>query len=205
MSGTGATPAGRLRERLRAGAPLVGTFLKLPALETVDIAASAGSDMAVVDGEHSQLDEGDIRRLVRHAAAIGLPTVVRVPSVDPGAIGRLLEAGAAGIQLSSLRASSERDALLAASRYPPRGARSLSLAHPAANYGGMSLPAYLAAQEGGPLMVGQIETAMTQAPLAELLEGLDVAFIGSTDLSVDLGTPGRLDDERVRARVAEIG
>jgi 4-hydroxy-2-oxoheptanedioate aldolase len=52
--------------------------------------------------------------------------------------------------------------------------------------------------------VGQIETATTVDPLAELLTGLDVAFIGTTDLSVDLGRPGMLEDERVRARVAEI-
>jgi 4-hydroxy-2-oxoheptanedioate aldolase len=52
--------------------------------------------------------------------------------------------------------------------------------------------------------VGQIETATTVDPLADLLPGLDVAFIGTTDLSVDLGRPGILDDERVRVRAAEI-
>lgn len=194
----------RLRQRLRDGPPLVGTFLKLLALETVDIAASAGFDFAVVDGEHSQLDEGEIRLLVRHAAALGLPAVVRIPAVDAGAINRLLEAGAAGIQLSSLRARSERDALIAASRYAPGGTRSVSLAHPAADFGAEGLGAYLERHKAGPLLVGQIETATTVDPLAELLPGLDVAFIGTTDLSVDLGRPGLFDDERVRARAAEI-
>lgn len=194
----------RLRQRLRDGPPLVGTFLKLPALETVDIAASAGFDLVVVDGEHSQLDEGEIRLLVRHAAALRLPAVVRIPAVDAGVIDRLLEAGAAGIQLSSLRARSERDALVAATRYPPGGTRSVSLAHPAADYGAEGLAAYLERQREGPLLVGQIETATTADPLGELLRGLDVAFIGTTDLSVDLGRPGLLDDERVRKRVSEI-
>jgi 4-hydroxy-2-oxoheptanedioate aldolase len=193
----------RLREGLRAGA-LVGTFLKLPALETVDIAASAGSDFVVVDGEHSQLDEGDQLRLVRHASAIGLPAVVRIPAVDGAAINRLLEAGAAGIQLSTLRAIAQRDALIAATRYAPGGTRSVSLAHPAAGYGAEALTAYLERVKAGPLLVGQIETATTVDPLGDLLAGLDVAFIGTTDLSVDLGRPGMLDDERVRARVSEI-
>jgi 4-hydroxy-2-oxoheptanedioate aldolase len=192
-----------LRELLRAG-PIVGTFVKLPASESVDIAGSAGSDFVVVDGEHSQLDEGDQLRLVRHAAAIGLPAVVRVPTVDSAAINRLLEAGAAGIQLSTLRATAQRDALIAATRYAPGGTRSVSLAHPAAGYGAEALAAYLERVKAGPLLVGQIETATTVDPLATLLAGLDVAFIGTTDLSVDLGRPGLLDDERVRARVAEI-
>jgi 4-hydroxy-2-oxoheptanedioate aldolase len=194
----------RLRERLRSGAPVVGTFVKLPALETIDIAASAGFDVIVVDGEHAQLGESECLALVRHAAALGLPAIVRIPAVDAGHINRLVEAGAAGIQLSSLRARAERDALVAASRYPPEGTRSVSLAHPAADYGAMPLAAYLERSKGGPLLVGQIETGTTVDPLADLLSGLDVAFIGTTDLSVDLGRPGMLDDERVRSRVLEI-
>jgi 4-hydroxy-2-oxoheptanedioate aldolase len=194
----------RLRERLRKGAPLVGTFLKLPAIETVDIAATAGFDLVVVDGEHAQLDEGQIRALVRHAAALGLPAVVRIPALDGGAIGRILEAGAAGIQLSALRARHERDGLVATTRYAPAGTRSVSLAHPAADYGAEPLAAYLERQQPGPLLIGQIETATTADPLTDLVAGLDVAFIGSTDLSVDLGRPGQLGDERVRARVEEI-
>jgi 4-hydroxy-2-oxoheptanedioate aldolase len=198
------TPASRLRERLRSGPPIVGTFLKIAALETVDIASSAGLDCVIVDGEHAQLDQSQSLGLVRHAAAVGLPAIVRIPAVDAGYVNRLLEAGAAGIQLSSLRARSDRDALIAAARYPPEGPRSISLAHPAADYGAVPLGAYLEMSKGGPLLVGQIETATTVDPLDELLPGLDVAFIGTTDLSVDLGRPGMLDDERVRARTKEI-
>jgi 4-hydroxy-2-oxoheptanedioate aldolase len=194
----------RLRERLRTGAPLVGTFVKIAALETIDIASSAGLDFVIVDGEHAQLDQSECLALVRHAAVSGLPAVVRIPAVDAGYANRLLEAGAAGIQLSSLRARSERDALVAATRYPPEGTRSVSLAHPAADYGAVPLGDYLERSQGGPVLVGQIETATTVDPLADLLAGLDVAFIGTTDLSVDLGRPGRLDDERVRARMTEI-
>ncbi|HEX9267147.1 MAG TPA: aldolase/citrate lyase family protein [Candidatus Limnocylindria bacterium] len=198
------TPASRLRERLRTGAPIVGTFVKLAALETIDIASSAGLDLVIVDGEHAQLDQSECLALVRHAAALGLPAIVRIPAVDAGYVNRLLEAGAAGIQLSSLRLRGQRDALIAASRYPPEGTRSVSLAHPAADYGAVPLGAYLERSRDGPLLIGQIETATTLDPLDDLLPGLDVAFIGTTDLSVDLGRPGMLDDERVRARVTEI-
>jgi 4-hydroxy-2-oxoheptanedioate aldolase len=204
LSDHAVTPAARLRQRLREGGRLVGTFLKMPALESVDISASAGFDMVVIDGEHAQLDEGEVRLLVRHAAALGLPALVRIPALDAGAVNRLLEAGAVGIQLSSLRSCAQRDALLRATRYAPDGTRSVSLAHPRADYGAVPLAAYLAREKEGPLLVGQIETATTDDPLAEVLAGLDVAFIGTTDLSVDLGRPGQLGDERVAARVAEI-
>src|SRR4051794_41908750 len=74
---------------------IVGTFVKLPALETVDLCAAA-LDFCVVDYEHSQLAEADVLRLVRHAAARTFPAVVRIPEVDRGLVNRLLEAGAAG-------------------------------------------------------------------------------------------------------------
>ena len=195
----------QLRERLRAGAPIVGTFVKLPALESVDLVRSLAFDLATVDGEHSQLDERAILALVRHGAALGLPMLVRTPTRDAGQINRMLEAGAAGIQLSTLRSRRDRDALAAATRYAPDGARSVSLAHPQADYSGIPLVKYLEQSKAAfPLLVGQIETATTDDPLDEVVRGLDCAFLGTTDLSVDIGRPGRLDDEPVKKRVAEI-
>src|SRR5690242_8429923 len=99
---------------------LVGTFVKLPALESVELCA-ASLDFCVVDHEHSQLAESDVLRLVRHAAALGFPAVVRIPQVDRGLVNRLLEAGAAGIQLSSVRRVAEVQALRDATRYAPGG------------------------------------------------------------------------------------
>src|ERR671933_895005 len=116
-----------LRERLREGR-LVGTFVKLPALESVEIVA-AELDFAVVDLEHSQLSEAEALRLVAHARALGLAAVVRLPEVARGLVNRLLEAGAAGLQLSSVRRVAEIRAVRAASAYPPAGTRSISLAH----------------------------------------------------------------------------
>src|ERR671937_1946708 len=104
-----------LRERLSEGR-LVGTFVKLPALESIEIVASE-LDFAVVDLEHSQLAEGDALRLVRHAHAFGFPAVVRIPELERGLVNRLLEAGAAGIQLSTVRSRAQVEALRRACVY----------------------------------------------------------------------------------------
>lgn len=187
-----------LRDRLTSER-LTGTFLKLPATESVDLAASAGYDFIVVDLEHSQLSDGDAIRLLRHAHALRLPALARVPTCDRGLVNRLLEAGGQGIQLSSVRSVAEVRALVSATRYPPKGDRSISLAHPAAGYG--SVPLAQAVTRPAPLVVGQIESAETDDPLEEvLMAGLDVAFVGMTDLEVDVG----FDSVRLSARVQEI-
>ncbi|HJQ73437.1 MAG TPA: aldolase/citrate lyase family protein [Gaiellaceae bacterium] len=187
-----------LRERLREGR-LVGTFVKLPALESIEICAQS-LDFCVVDHEHSQLAESDVLRLVRHAAAIGFAAVVRIPEVNRGLVNRLLEAGAAGIQLSSTRRVAEVEALVSAVAYSPEGSRSISLAHPAAQYGAVPLKDYLAATER-PLVVIQLETRETDDPPLELCRaGADVAFLGLTDLLVDCG----LDEGAAATRADEL-
>jgi 4-hydroxy-2-oxoheptanedioate aldolase len=188
----------RLRERLESGR-LVGTFVKLPALESVEICAQS-LDFCVVDYEHSQLSEADVLRLVRHAAALDFPAVVRIPEVDRGLVNRLLETGAAGIQLSSVRRVAEVQALASAAAYAPAGARSISLAHPQAGYGALPLRDYLASTEA-PLVVIQLETRATDDPPVELCRaGADVAFLGLTDLLVDCG----LDEDVAGARADEL-
>lgn len=187
-----------LRERLTA-ARLVGTFVKLPALESIDLCA-ASLDFAVVDYEHSQLSEHDVLRLVRHATAVGFPVVVRVPEVDRGLVNRLLEAGAAGLQLSSVRTVAEVQALRSATLYAPAGTRSISLAHPGAGYGAIGVRDYVAGAKA-PLVVVQLETRDTDDSLEEICRaGADVIFLGLTDLLVDCA----LDDAAAAARADEI-
>jgi|SRR5215207_491429 len=179
-----------------------GLFVKLPSTEVVDIVAASALDFIVVDLEHSQLSEGEALRLVRHAYTLGFPALARIPEFDRGAVNRLLEAGAAGIQLSTVRRAAQISELRSACRYPPDGNRSISLTHPLAGYGATSLANYLAQRESeAPLVVAQIETATTEDSLDEIMEARpDAVFIGTADLAVDLG----LDTEHVRARIEEI-
>jgi len=178
-----------------------GLFVKLAATEVIDIAARSGLDFVVIDLEHSQLSEADALALTRHAATIGLPALARVPELDRGLVNRLLEAGARGIQLSTVRSVAQVEALRTSMRYAPAGHRSVSLAHPGAGYGEVPLADYLAAEElNPPELVAQIETAETDDPLPDVLAGVDVAFVGTTDLLVEVG----MDDARLRARVEAI-
>lgn len=188
-----------LRGALREGRRARGTFVKLASVEVVEVAA-ATVDFAVVDLEHSQLSEADALRLLHHAWALGFPTLLRIHELDRSLVNRALEAGAAGIQLSSVRAAADVLGLREACLYAPRGSRSVSLAHSVASFGATALRDYLESAPD-PLLVVQIETAATDDPLETILgAGADVAFVGMTDLAVDY----ELDEARVEARVDEI-
>ncbi|MBO0730855.1 MAG: hypothetical protein J2P57_16485, partial [Acidimicrobiaceae bacterium] len=90
-------------------------------------------------------------------------------------------------------------------QHPPAGRRSVSLAQPAAGYGSRPLTQHLdALRAAPPLLVGQIESGATTDPLDRILTRLDVVFVGTTDLTVDMGVPGQLDHPAVVERVDEI-
>ena len=187
---------------LDLGKRVRGLFVKLPTTEVVDLAAEAGFDFVVVDLEHSQLAEVEAFGLIRHAFTRGFPALARVREAPRGLVNRLLEAGAAGIHLSSVQRAGEVRELRAAMRYAPHGVRSISLTHPIARYGATSLADYLrAAEERSPLLVAQIESEETDDALDEIADaGPDVLFVGTTDLAVDVG----LDDERLHRRIDEV-
>jgi 2-keto-3-deoxy-L-rhamnonate aldolase RhmA len=183
---------------------VLGTFVKLGRREVIEILALAGLDFAICDLEHSQITEAEAGHMIAAGKSSGLPVIVRVAHFDPGQINRLLEAGAAGIQLPQVQARDQVAAFRAACKYPPEGSRSVSLAQPAAGYGSEPLAEYLERSNREVLLVGQLETREVEQPLTALMEGLDVAFIGSLDLTVDMGVPGKLEDPAVQARLREI-
>jgi 2-keto-3-deoxy-L-rhamnonate aldolase RhmA len=192
-----------LRAALASGERLTGVFVKLACPDVLELAASAGFDLVVVDLEHSTLGEHEAFTLLRYADALGLPALVRLPRVDPPLVNRVLEAGAVGIQLSMLSSVGQREQLQDAVAYGPTGRRSVGLAHTGAGYGALPLGDYLAAERvDPPLLVGQIE-GRTSDPLADVVTGLDVAFVGTTDLTVALGLDPA-DAAGIRAQVDAV-
>jgi 4-hydroxy-2-oxoheptanedioate aldolase len=196
------TGAGPRRRLLATSGVVRGIFLKLATTPIVDIVAGSSFDFAIIDREHSQLSEREALELIARARLHGLPALLRLPAVDPGPINRALEAGAAGIQVSMVRSVEQVTALRRASRYAPRGERSVSLTHPTAAYGRLDLDEYHREQEADPpLIVVQIETEDTDDPLEEILAaGADVAFIGGLDLRLAL----RADPQAYQARIEAI-
>jgi 4-hydroxy-2-oxoheptanedioate aldolase len=196
------SPANALRDAIAAGRA-VGTFVKLPSTASIDLAAEL-FDFAIVDREHSPLGEADALRLLGHAAARAFPALLRLPALDAGQINRALEAGAAGIQLSTVRTAAQARALREACAYAPHGTRSISLAHPVARYGGVGLRAHVEASAGdlAPLAIVQLESVLDRATYDTVLaERPDVAFVGTADLSVDAG----FDDAVAGAAITDIG
>lgn len=191
------------KERLQRGETLVGCFQRIPAPEITEVCAYAGFDLVVVDMEHTLVSEARVADLIRAAEAVGIAALVRVPSHDPATIGRVLEAGPAGVQIPRVQSAAEAAAAVRATRYAPRGVRGLSTSRQAGYGARMSLEEYVGASEQALLVVVQVEdrSGLEEVEGIASVEGVDAVFIGLTDLSQDLGVPGRYDDPALRRAV----
>lgn len=192
-----------LRDRLETGA-CFGVFVKIPRAEVIDVLALAGYDFVVLDLEHSQMSYAEVRETLQAARANGLSATVRLPALDPGLANRLLEAGAEGIQVSSVDSSEAARSIKNALSYAPVGARSISLSQPAAKYGTEPVADYLAEHTRLPLAIGQLETVEFNNSVSAIVPELDVAFIGTLDLSVSAGTPGSVAGGRAAETITQI-
>jgi 2-keto-3-deoxy-L-rhamnonate aldolase RhmA len=182
--------------------PCFGTFLKIPRPEVVDMLALAGFDFVVVDMEHGQITELEARTVILASAAAGISAVVRLPDPAPGVVNRLLEAGAEGIQMPKLRARADAERLSAMMHFPPEGVRSIGIANSWARYGMVPNETVIRDANERSVAIGMLETKEVEEPIERVLEPLDVAFIGPSDLGIEFGLP--ISHPDVQAHVKKI-
>ena len=187
---------GTLRERLSEGRTLSGIIVFTGSPVVVELAAAAGLDYVILDMEHSALDVPGAAHLLRAADASGIAAFVRIPSVDRGLVTRLLDLGAAGIVLPHANADNSRE-LVRAMRYAPEGERGACQITRAAGYTRGNWERHATRSNRELMSIALIEDAPTLRDFETLaaMPGLDVYFVGPTDLSIALGVPGATFDE----------
>lgn len=196
---------GALRSRLRAGGPLLGTFVKTPSIHVIEVLALAPLDVVCLDQEHAPFGHVELDACVAVARALGLPTLVRVPGTAPEHIGRALDLGATGVLVPHVDTPEQARAAVAAARFAPDGTRGYAGSHRAAHYATRSITANLDAAAAEVTVVVQIESpeAVAAVDAIAAVEGVDALFIGPVDLAVSMGA-NRTDDPAVLAAVASV-
>lgn len=152
-----------------------------------------------LDCQHGYVDYKDVLDLVRVCDLVGKPAVVRVPSHDPGFIGRVLDAGAAGIMVPVVESAREATLLAQACQFPPHGKRS---------YGGRRVidrhgRGYNRGAADSTFLIAQIETPEAIASIDAIAgtPGVDALMPGPDDLvmcrggALDAPAPKSLDED----------
>jgi 4-hydroxy-2-oxoheptanedioate aldolase len=196
----------RLKRKVQAGEPAFGVSIQFPAPELVEMVGELGFDWVMLDGEHGSITHGNVGPMVLAAERRGITPIVRPERNDPGTINKYLDQGAQGVQVPHVNTAAEARAAVAACRYYPEGARGLGGGRMSDFGYGIATSDYVKAANADTLVCVQIEDVAAMENLDEILavEGVDVFFVGPTDLAQSLGYPGRNSEPVVLETVRDV-
>lgn len=208
-------PENALKRKLAAGQSVVGCMLvELRQPSVMQLLANAGLDFVIIDTEHGPFGIESIADLSRAARQVGVTPIVRVPDLQYAYIAPALDAGAQAIMLPRVTKVAEVRECLQIMKYPPAGRRGAVLARGHTMFKGGVLADALREGNEESLLVVQIETKAALDDVEAILgvPGVDIGFVGPTDLSLSLGLPGKIADptvvtamEKVAAVCAKLG
>jgi 4-hydroxy-2-oxoheptanedioate aldolase len=194
------------KSKLGAGETVFGCFVRYPSAGLIEMLGYQGWDFLVFDAEHGTIEPRDCEEMVRAAELRDVTPIIRVTTNQPWIILRYMDAGAQGLHIPCVNSSSEAEAAVRSVKYHPRGIRGLASVRPA-DYGqGVPLSEYTQQANAETLVAIQVETAQAVEHLSEIVavDGVDVIFIGPTDLSHSLGVPGQPQDPKVQSAMERI-
>lgn len=195
-----------VKEKLASGERVFGCFIPLSSPEVVEIIALAGFDFALLDSEHGPLSAETAYRLILAAEARGIEPFVRVGEHDKQTVLKFLDAGASGIMTPQVGSAADAEKAILGTKFATIGTRGLAGMRTFDFGMNNTLDTFVEPLNDRVLNMIQFEHKDTFAELDQMLAlpGLDVLFIGPSDLAQSLGYPGQPNHPDVTALADEV-
>ena len=184
----------KIKERIYNGETLLGCWLNLGSPLTSEIVGLAGFDWVLIDIEHGAGTEGQVLQQLQALEHTPAAAIVRVESYQRQRFHRVLDLGAEGIMCPRIYTPTDAEQAVKAIRYQPEGSRGAAKMIRAARFGA-DFEDYYANHKKNLVCIVQVETAEILDSLDSVaaIDGVDVLFVGPTDLSLALGVYGQPD------------
>lgn len=152
-----------------------------------------------IDQEHAAVGYDEIVLASACCRANGMDCFVRMPMVGYAQATANLEAGAGGLMAARVESAAEAEEFLQWVKFAPRGRRGLNASGFDALYGGKSLPKLAEDSNRESFVAIQIETlgALEEADEIAALDGVDLLFLGPSDMSQELNILAQWDHVRL--------
>ncbi|WP_257804788.1 aldolase/citrate lyase family protein [Mesorhizobium sp. J428] len=95
---------------------LLGTFLKLPTTQVIEILGTLGYDFVIIDQEHAALDRNITDLMIFAARAANIAPIVRIPEFTESLILSALDSGAMGIMVPHVTSIEKAQAIARSAR-----------------------------------------------------------------------------------------
>jgi 2-keto-3-deoxy-L-rhamnonate aldolase RhmA len=183
----------RMKSLLLSGKPAFGVSIMIPSPQIVEMVGRLGFDWILIDLEHGAISLETAEELVRAAESVGLTPIARPRENTAADILQLMDRGVVGVQVPHVNTAEDARRAVAAVKYHPLGTRGLGGGTRAADYGyGEAADQYVETANRETLVCVQIEEeeGVRNADAICQVEGVDVVFVGPSDLSQSMGFPG---------------
>ena len=167
---------------------------------------AAGLHFAIIDQEHGAYGPDALGTLIAGFRGGVCRPFVRVAETRREYILTALELGAAGIMVPRVESRAQAEEIVHYARYAPQGDRGLSLCRAHTGFRRVARDEYTARANEEIVLMAQIETRKAVDDLDEILStpGIDLAFIGPSDLSLSCGINSSLRSPEMRAIVDQV-
>jgi 4-hydroxy-2-oxoheptanedioate aldolase len=181
----------RLKDLWRSGKSASNCWLSLGHAFTAEIIAHQCWDSLTVDLQHGLADYASMCTMLTAISTTETVPLVRITWNDAGDAMRALDAGAYGVICPNIETREECERFVGACRYAPMGYRSVGPRR-AVLYAGAD---YMKHANDTVLTIVQVETAKGLANVEAIasVKGLDMLYIGPSDLGLSLGREARAD------------
>lgn len=188
-------PGFSLAARLRAGDTVHSAWCSLGAPLVAEVMAREGFGAVTIDQQHGLWDPAATIAAIGAVRHGGGAPLVRVPLSDFAGVSRALDWGAEGIIMPMVNTAEDARKFVAAAKFPPLGERSWG-PHRATMLGRMpDQKTYLREANRLTVTLAMIETREALANVAAIaaVPGIDMLFVGPSDLSIALSDGAEVD------------
>ena len=182
-----------MKSKLLAGEPAFGVSVMIPSPQIVEMLGALGFDWVLIDCEHGTISLETVELMAMAAEASGITPIARPATGSAEHILQVMDRGVLGVQVPHVCTAGDARRAVQAVKYHPQGRRGLAAGTRPSGYGFAGAMAdYVAAANRETLVCVQLEDEEAVRNAEEILrvEGVDVFFIGPSDLSQSMGYPG---------------
>lgn len=192
-----------LKEKLAEKPYVLGAFVASCSPTNVEILGMNGLDFVILDMEHSPLGLETMVDMIRAAEAYDMVAIPRVYTIETKLMRRVLDIGAHGLLVPMVNNMDDARYIIDAVKFPPLGTRGMNAGR-GPRWGGCDR--YIQEANDALFTMFQCETREGLNHVEEMaaMDGLDSIFIGTGDLSLDMGHPQDLKNPEVVAAVDRI-
>lgn len=182
----------RLKDALKDGEHVYGTmFVQTRVGHGDHRLREMGLNFVIIDNEHSPYSRSETAAWMRKLSAGGIMPIVRVPIPASHYVTMAHDAGAQGILAPYVERVEQVREVVGASKFLPLKGEAVDQAVETGVLPSDATREYLAERNRNHTLVIGIESVAAVERLDDLLavEGVDAAFVGPNDLSIQLGVP----------------